>query len=697
MKAAMRSRPKSADDVDEDSTRTVRQSVVATAAKNEPELTPTTHSVAASANDQSDAAKPTEKVAMDLRSISERQSEQPSDEAGRRKMAADNLDKIATAIMAYKSAKGHYPPSAATVSGIKTLSWRVELLPYLGYEELYKKFDPKSPWNREPNKSLAQFIPLEFVSPERFDEKTNWLFPAHKRFMFGDGRYPRDRRIEDGIENTLMLLEVDDALAVEWTRPKDFEPADVNDPTVGLGGLREDGTFAAWANGWTTVLPAGVSRKQLLNALTYEDGDGQKAGALHREIEVDLVSVNETAAMATAPVAVVDAVAARPNRSAPVNRSTRRETAQRSLRPVPSESQLTVARTRLAEIYDEQIKDAEDPADHLRLSTEMLRQSVALVSDDAGAFALQTSAMEQAIDGNSILALLRAVDRRVRDFDVDAYETNVDALLAFGRTKRDESESKVQIDDFLKRSLLVVTAAIRRDDYDRAGQIVSLATRSAAYDSRKQKRNNRSRAARIGRRDEKEKSKEDLFKKLRSLLSSTKSRYEQATEQLSAFRSNPTDGDAASAVGQFFCFVKGDWETGLPLLARSGNSQLEETAQRDLAGANDIAGQVALGDMWWTLSERAKAGLYRQGSLDRAAHWYEQVYEAMPDTLEKFHVRARLDELAELDPGSPMASVRTIARRLRVDPEVTLEDVALSGVKTAVGKGGGSADDYTEG
>ena len=58
-----------------------------------------------------------------------------------------------------------------------TLSWRVELLPYLGYEQLYREFKLDQPWDSPHNRALLPRIPDVYQSPDAADEKTNYLVP----------------------------------------------------------------------------------------------------------------------------------------------------------------------------------------------------------------------------------------------------------------------------------------------------------------------------------------------------------------------------------------------------------------------------------------------------------------------------------------------------------------------------------------
>ncbi len=65
---------------------------------------------------------------------------------------------------------------------------------------------------------------------------------------------------------------------------------------------------------------------------------------------------------------------------------------------------------------------------------------------------------------------------------------------------------------------------------------------------------------------------------------------------------------ANATVGRFLCFIKGDWDAGLKLLAASGTGELGELAIADLKGAEDATAKLSLADSWWRMAELAKTG-----------------------------------------------------------------------------------------
>ncbi|MCP4887037.1 MAG: DUF1559 domain-containing protein [Planctomycetaceae bacterium] len=603
--------------------------------------------------------------------LEERISEQPLSDNERRKIAAENLEKVAEALRAYARDNGRLPLTYSSASGFQTLSWRVEILPYLGYKKLYDKFDKSVPWNRPPNDDLLKFIPDVYTSPERFDVKTNILMPAREGFIGGDGGGGalNEDMIEDGVANTLLLIEVNDDQAVPWTAPKDFEPTSKSDVAWRLFKLREDGVFAVWANGWTTLLAAGTAEGTIWDAMTTEAGDGLMAGKVHRDIPIENVSDAAVASVETEPIVEAESDM----------RPTVPESFLATRDPVPSAGEIAGVRERFRQVFAERLEEAKKDDEKRELAREMLTQAATMSEDNVGAYALQTAAMRLAIDAGGISELLEGIDQRVERFEVDAFEENMTWMLDFGRGVSQRDVETIDGMDYLVRAVKVIFAAIHDDRYVDASTVARYSFRLIDED-----------------RDE------DLPKnltKLRGLLGQAKRDFDAASKSLAAYRLDPADGEAAADVGRFLCFIKGDWQRGLPLLAEGGSEPLQAIATRDLQGATDQSNQVALGDAWWDLAEKARSSVYRQSAQDRAKFWYEQAFEVMPDSLDRLHVKARLDEVEGSSATSPLAMIQQLADEVGVDLSVSL---AATGKSTPSGgsrgsRGAGSRDEANEG
>ena len=116
--------------------------------------------------------------------------------------------------------------------------------------------------------------------------------------------------------------------------------------------------------------------------------------------------------------------------------------------------------------------------------------------------------------------------------------------------------------------------------------------------------------------------------------------FQRAQAALKTLETLPDDADANLLLGKFRIFAQGNYEQGLPLLAKGADPKLQELARRDLAGAKDAAEQLALGDAWYDLAE-LEPSLAKKHLQRRAGFWYQQ---ALPSTtgLEREKLEQRL-------------------------------------------------------
>ena len=93
----------------------------------------------------------------------------------------------------YHSANNTFPRAASIdENGKPLLSWRVAILPYLGHQELYNKFNLDEPWDSAHNKALLKEMPPVYSCPNRVKpEPFTTTLP-------GAGRKKRDVREGSG-------------------------------------------------------------------------------------------------------------------------------------------------------------------------------------------------------------------------------------------------------------------------------------------------------------------------------------------------------------------------------------------------------------------------------------------------------------------------------------------------------------------
>jgi hypothetical protein len=197
-------------------------------------------------------------------------------EAARRMETNSHLKLIGLAFSGYADVHNKTFPPAFNVdnNGKPLLSWRVLILPMLDGGALYDKFHLDEPWDSEHNKNLIAKMPEEYKSPNSkvaSEGKTNYLTVRGERTVFPGKKGIKFAEIVDGMENTILMVEVPDNKAVIWTKPDDFEYDDEH-PLKGLIGMWPNGFYVVLANGTIKFLLSSIDPK-LLKALFTRNGD----------------------------------------------------------------------------------------------------------------------------------------------------------------------------------------------------------------------------------------------------------------------------------------------------------------------------------------------------------------------------------------------------------------------------------------
>jgi len=190
--------------------------------------------------------------------------------------SANNLKQIVLAMLNYHTDKGNFPSATgAGNDGKPLLSWRVQLLPYMEQQALYREFHLDEPWDSEHNKKLIPRMPSFFAAPGSKvagQFKTVYLVPRGDDTIFPDGKQISIEQITDGTSNTLLVVEASDARAAIWTKPDDYE-VDYKHPMAGLVGLRSGGFLAAFADGAVMLLKDKIKDETMKALFTRAGGE----------------------------------------------------------------------------------------------------------------------------------------------------------------------------------------------------------------------------------------------------------------------------------------------------------------------------------------------------------------------------------------------------------------------------------------
>jgi hypothetical protein len=268
-----------------------------------------------------------------------------------------------------------------------------------------------------------------------------------------------------------------------------------------------------------------------------------------------------------------------------------------------------------------------------------LTQGTLAEADPAERFVLLRFARDFAARGGDSVTAMRAVRKLSDLFGLPPLETRDAALTALAAAG-ESAESAEAVQDNARALQQLIEAALAVGDDDLAARAVAAAKPVAS------------------------RSKDPMLQSLLqsvtngNLLAGLDGERAAAAKATEKLRSDPADAEANATAGAFLCFARGDWQAGLPRLAKSSNATWKELAAKDTATDADAAakpvdagGAMALAEAWQQAASD-HAGREKEAALRRSAFWS---LRAMPESRGPAFdaARGRLDALRDsvLRPG----------------------------------------------
>jgi prepilin-type processing-associated H-X9-DG protein len=199
----------------------------------------------------------------------------------RREQCQSHVRFLGLAMHEYNEKHTHFPAGAIVKGdGTPLLSWRVALLPQMGYKSLYQRFHLDEPWDSPHNLALISKMPREFscpAGPARKDGRTGYrviVGPENDGFSvntaFGPTRGADIRHFTDGTSNTILILET--KTFVPWTKPDEIHWAKGGAPPR-LESPHSSGAHAVFADGAVRFLKPTIEPHILVALMTMNGGE----------------------------------------------------------------------------------------------------------------------------------------------------------------------------------------------------------------------------------------------------------------------------------------------------------------------------------------------------------------------------------------------------------------------------------------
>lgn len=288
-------------------------------------------------------------------------------------------------------------------------------------------------------------------------------------------------------------------------------------------------------------------------------------------------------------------------------------------RPVPDDAVQRRIAAQLAGI--DSSRRAKTPADKIKLAHQLLKS--AQTSDPNEQYVMLRHANELAGQAGDVVLSIQAIEAIHAQFEINAIEEKIQSILDIAPT----ATKTDQIRAVYGCSQQVIAQALSAGRCELAAEVADSVLRTCqrpkGKEFLKQAVAQRDRVREYCRRDTQRQAAEDVLK------------------------DDAENAEAHLQLGRHYCFYVGDWNKGLPHLAKGTNPILQQLAKRELASPKDPNEQLRLADAWWELGQSSK-GDERDWLLLRAGYWYDLARTKMDSGLTRLKADKRVEELTEI-------------------------------------------------
>ncbi len=113
----------------------------------------------------------------------------------------------------------------------------------------------------------------------------------------------------------------------------------------------------------------------------------------------------------------------------------------------------------------------------------------------------------------------------------------------------------------------------------------------------------------------------DLVVRRSKEIETLRAQRDRVAPHLEKLKTMPDDPAANLVVGTYYCFTRGAWKQGLPMLAKGSDAELKKLALDELSESKTGADAARLGDAWWKVGERQAESIRMKTWQHAAAHY----------------------------------------------------------------------------
>ena len=243
-----------------------------------------------------------------------------------------------------------------------------------------------------------------------------------------------------------------------------------------------------------------------------------------------------------------------------------------------------------------------DPSRVARSSRRRLLDEVPKAADNpVDQYVLFGGAIEAAKDAAVLPLYFQAADMMASEYEVDGLSVKTEAALKMNL----RGDSPAVAVENVKAALELVDPLLAAEDFSTAARILSLARPAAASDP----------------------ALASIVQKRIQTVETLRTAHDRFAQQLQKLKTSPDDPAANLAVGSYLCFSKGEWEKGLPMLAKGSDANLKQLADLDMSRPTSAEDVIRLATAGGTLARNSRKG-FAARSINTPLHFTRRRWRA---------------------------------------------------------------------
>jgi hypothetical protein len=296
-------------------------------------------------------------------------------------------------------------------------------------------------------------------------------------------------------------------------------------------------------------------------------------------------------------------------------------------RPIPGKLDQARSRDNLKEIFGPDMADS-SLAGRRKLAAKLFDAVPRTADNPVDQYVLLGAAINAATEGDSLRMCVQTAEFLSQMFEVDGVALEADAALNMNL----RGGSPADAADNAAAELEVLNSLIAEDDFVLASKLIAqLKGLATAVPS-------------LG---------PTILKKGKE-LEALRQEHDRFVQQAELLKARPDDPAANLVVGRYYCFRHGDWEKGLPYLAKGSDAALKKAAGDELSGPMSAKENELVGDGWWAAAENLDEPL-RGAIREHAASFYTMALNSTTG-LARMKMAERVAEVPGAKPPGPVSS-----------------------------------------